>query len=113
MTDDTTTRRMHPRTDLVELDDRYELRLDAPGADPQAMDLAYEKGTLEVSLPKADRSQASAGTDGARPAWFLRSSFGDLIAAEDVEARYERGVLVVVLPKARARQARRIDVSFN
>ena len=108
---DIKTRRLHPRTDLVELDDRYELRLDAPGANPEGMQLDYEKGLLEVTLPRARRSGSDANEDAA--AWFLRSSFGDLVAGEEVAAHYERGVLTVVLPKALAKRARRIDVRFN
>lgn len=78
----------------------YVLELDLPGFDPDTFDVAWEDGSLEVSVTGEDRSYGES------------FHFPSVVRPDDIRARYDRGdgVLTVHLP-VRGRRARAGDTS--
>jgi HSP20 family molecular chaperone IbpA len=102
-----------PPLDLFDLGDRYELRVDLPGASPEAIDLTVQDDTLriEATVPwrypdQARVIQAEFGVGNFR----RELRIGEDIDADKLSADYTLGVLIVTLPKLPDRQPRKIQV---
>jgi HSP20 family protein len=102
-----------PPVDVVELDDRYELRADVPGCRPEDVDVRFERGLLSIHAKVAPRRALQPGDEYLVGDWQLGLQFGEAVDADRIEAACERGVLTVTLGKAVAAQRRRIDVRAN
>ncbi len=104
-----------PNVDIVELDDRYELLADVPGATADSIEIDYERGLLTLRAHIEPRGPK----DGA--AWLLREfgvgdfhrafQIGEGIDASGIRASVNAGVLKLHLPKSPAARTRRIQVS--
>lgn len=99
-----------PTVDLLELEDRYEVHADVPGARADDIDVSFEQGNLSVEVPVAPRRQHLDIEEYRVGDWRFGASFGDRVDAENIGARYEQGVLIVTLPKARAVRPHRVAV---
>lgn len=107
---DTTYR---PPVDMYELSDRYEIHVELPGSDADAIELCVHDGALEIAAPVADRYRGDLvplhreyGVGNYKRVIRL----GEDIDTDALEAEYEAGVLVVTLPKQARRQPRRVQV---
>jgi HSP20 family protein len=105
-----------PRVDVRETDQAYVVTAEAPGVDPNDIQLDLRENALVISGEK--RVERSAEDQGVR---YSERSFGRFeriipfegeIDADRVEATSEHGVLTITLPKAaQARdRSRRIQV---
>ena len=103
-----------PSLDVRETDDRYEVTLDLPGLEPDAVNVTFEDGTLTVSGKREfvsedagetyHRIERSYGT-------FARSvGLPHVADAERIEATFDKGVLTVSVPKVEAAKPRTIEV---
>ena len=103
-----------PSLDVRETDDRYEVTLDLPGLEPDAVKVTFEDGTLTVSGKREfvsedagetyHRIERSYGT-------FARSvGLPHVADAERIEATFDKGVLTVSVPKVEAAKPRTIEV---
>ena len=103
-----------PSLDVRETDDRYEVTLDQPGLEPDAVNVTFEDGTLTVSGKREfvsedagetyHRIERSYGT-------FARSvGLPHVADAERIEATFDKGVLTVSVPKVEAAKPRTIEV---
>lgn len=90
------------KVNVMELDDKFQLELAAPGLKKEDFELNVEKDVLFIS---ADRSR-----DKKEGVKVLRNEFGnynfkrsfqlaDTIDAENIKASYKNGILQVALPK--------------
>jgi HSP20 family protein len=103
-----------PALDVREVEDRFELTVDLPGIEPDAVTVNYEDGTLSISGSREFSKEESGET------WHrIERSFGTFARqvrlprtadAEHIEATFDRGVLTVTVPKVEAAKPRTIEV---
>lgn len=104
---------IHPPADIRETKDGIVVELDMPGADPDTIDVTFERRTLTVSAQ--GRSSAPKGYS------LIHREFGDgdyerqftvsaMIDAGGIDAAYHDGVLTLTLPYAKEARARSIKV---
>lgn len=100
--------------DVVRSDERFELFIDLPGVDPDAVELTVDGRTLTVS---ADREFTVAEGDthvhaGRRHGGYSRSfKLADDLDIDALTARSEHGVLMVTIPVVAAPEPRKIQIS--
>jgi HSP20 family protein len=103
-----------PAVDIVEEKDRFVLRADVPGVNPEDIDVSMENGILSVSGRRIEAH--SEETEGVRRLertsgrFFRRFSLPDTANADEIAATSANGILEVVIPKQPEVQARRIAV---
>jgi HSP20 family molecular chaperone IbpA len=81
------------RAGIAEYQDRYEVSLSAPQADPAAVEVEVNATRLTVSIPTAEGGMHSQSFQ-----------LGSAIDREKTEARWADGVLTVVMPKQKTRR---------
>ena len=103
-----------PAVDIFEEKNRYVLRADVPGVNPDDITVSLDNGILNVSGER----QAEARTEDASAQrlervagrFFRHFSLPESTDAEAVTARCSNGILEVSIPKLPEVQARRITV---
>ncbi len=101
--------------ELYEDDESVEIRLEAPGMEPEEFDVTICDDVLVVRGEK--RYQQQRDVDGYRIAECAYGAFERAIPlpvgvdADHVKARYRRGVLHIKMPKSAVNRPRRIRIS--
>lgn len=99
-----------PPTDVIEFDDRMELRIDLPGVATDALEVKFEENALSIAARRTDSRpdllHQEFGPVGYRRAFTLPEGYD----AARIEATLDRGVLTLTLPKADEVRPRRIEV---
>lgn len=102
-----------PNVDIIETSEELTLLVDVPGADPQEIDVEFERGVLTLTAPVASRlpegarlALAEYEVGGFRRSFRITQS----IDAGGLAAETRNGVLVVHLPKAPEERPRKIPV---
>ncbi len=91
------------KTDILEVDNGYELNIDVPGFGKEDIKIQLDKGYLTIEAKKEEvkedenkhyvRRERFTGT-------CARSFYvGDDIQEEDIKAKYEKGILNLFIPK--------------
>ncbi|GAB4348369.1 MAG: Hsp20/alpha crystallin family protein [Immundisolibacter sp.] len=105
----------HPAVDVREEGDRYELYVDLPGVQPDAVDINLEQGVLTISGERAaigaEEAPSYRRVERPRGRFVRRFSVPDSVDIDQVTARAENGVLQVSIPKLAKVMARRIPVN--
>ena len=104
-----------PRTDLVETEAAFTLKMDLPGLTKEDVSISLNDDVLTV---KGERA-ATEKPEDARYTRFERFSctfeqqfrFSHAIQADQIKATFENGVLTIELPKAETAKA--IQISIN
>ncbi len=97
------------KTDVKELEDRYEVMVDLPGFHKEDIRLELNDGTLTISavksLGKEDESKGNY-IRRERVVGNMQRSFyvGKALTEEDIHAKYENGILKLDIPKKDARK---------
>ena len=94
--------------------DKFLVHFDLPGVDPASIDLTVEQNVLTVSAERRwENDEATEIAVSERPqGTFSRQLFlGDMLDADNLEARYDAGVLTLTIPVAERAKPRRIEVS--
>jgi HSP20 family protein len=102
-----------PRTDIVEHEDVYMLRVDLPGFSQEAIDLSFQDGvlTLKGERPADQDSQHRYHRrERAHGAFVRHFTFGKHVDAEQIAASYQNGVLEIRLPKSGVAKTKKIAV---
>jgi len=103
-----------PALDVRETEDRFEVTLDLPGMDPEAVGVTFEDGSLTVT-GKRDFSSEEKGETWHR----IERSYGTFARSirlpqtadpERIEATFDKGVLTVSVPKVEQAKPRTIEV---
>ncbi len=103
-----------PRTDLVEKDDAFHLRLDVPGMSKDDISINVQNGTLTVSGERSSE-RTEEGEEYVR----VERAFGnfhrtfhlpDAVDEDNIEAAYEDGVLTINVPKTEESTPRQIEI---
>jgi HSP20 family protein len=94
--------------------DKFVVRADIPGVDPEAIEVTVDHDTLSISAER--KWEPGEGTEvfvSERPhGKFTRQLFlGESLDTERMEAHYENGVLTLVIPVAEAARPKRIPVA--
>ena len=92
------------KTDIKELKDKYEIKMDLPGYEKDNIDIALNDGYLEVSAKVEKEENNSEEEKFVRRERFYgecsRSFYvGDEIKEEDIEAEFKNGILKIEVPK--------------
>ncbi len=103
-----------PAVDIVEEKDRFVLRADVPGVNPDDIDVSMDAGVLSLS---GERHAIAPSDDTgvqrierATGRFLRRFTLPETADAEGVTAKCTNGILEVSIPKTPAIQARRIAV---
>jgi HSP20 family protein len=103
-----------PAVDIIEEKDRFLLRADVPGVQPEGIDVSMDSGVLSISGERhAVASDDVAGVqriERATGRFLRRFTLPETTDAEGVVAKCANGILEVSIPKTPAVQARRITV---
>ena len=103
------------KTDIIEKDDRYELKAELPGFSKDQIDISYENGTLIIS---AENNQVIEEKDDEGKVIQKERSYSNVkrmyslnnIDEDNIEAKFEDGILSVDLPKTENNQRKVIDI---
>jgi HSP20 family protein len=103
-----------PAVDIVEEKDRFVLRADVPGVNPEDIDVSMDSGTLSVSGERhAVTPGEGAGVqrlERATGRFLRRFTLPETANSDGIAAKCANGILEVSIPKMPEIQARRITV---
>jgi len=103
-----------PAVDIVEEKDRFVLRADVPGVNPDDIDVSMENGILSVSGQRHEEQTEETGgvrrIERISGRFYRRFSLPDTANADEITATSANGILEVVIPKQPEIKARRIAV---
>lgn len=106
-----------PSLDLSESDDDYLIEIEAPGMEPDDLEITLSDNTLTV---KGEKVQG--GTTEERDYHRTERRYGsftrqvhlpDSVDEEDIDAEYERGILRITVPKAEETARKQIEVNVK
>ncbi|HEX7061081.1 MAG TPA: Hsp20/alpha crystallin family protein [Woeseiaceae bacterium] len=103
-----------PAIDILEEKDRFVLRADVPGVNPDEIEISMEKGVLTVAGERREERQEAF--DGLQRIERVTGRFRRRFAlpeaadADNISAKTANGILEVVIPKQPEVQPRRITV---
>lgn len=106
------------RTDIVETDKQYEVKIDLPGFDKQNLHLNYAQEILTVSgrresfADKADHEGNILHSE-RRYGQFSRQYRLPNVDQKQISAKYENGVLDITLPKLSANDQNGAEISID
>lgn len=104
-----------PPVDIQEADDHYELRMDIPGVEPDAIDVIVDNGYLVITGERNEKREWTG--EGYRykervEGYFSRRfKLPDTSVSGDINAKSQHGVLCVTIAKPAEARVRRIDVT--
>lgn len=103
-----------PRTDLLETDDSFELRLDVPGMKKEDININLENSTLTVrgqrESKRTDDTEDYVRVERAFGTFHRTFTLPDAVDSEQIEATYEHGVLTITVPKTKENTRRQIEI---
>lgn len=106
-----------PNVDILEYDDRFQLFVDLPGVEANAVDVTLENGVLTISgersLPKTpdEENVVNYRSERGHGRFYRRFILPDIVDAEAVKASDRNGVLEISIPKHAKALPRRIKVA--
>lgn len=91
------------KTDVKEMKDKYEIKIDLPGYEKENINLSLNNGYLEISA-KMNKEENKEEEKYVRRERFVgecsRSFYvGDDITEEDINAEFKNGILKIDVPK--------------
>ncbi|MDP9083899.1 MAG: Hsp20/alpha crystallin family protein [Pseudomonadota bacterium] len=106
-----------PPVDIHEYMDRFELYVDAPGVDPDKIELTLEAGVLTLSGERSERERNAKGeepqnrrTERSYGQFYRRFVLPNTVDGEKVNATGRHGVLTITIPKQAKAMPRRIQI---
>ncbi len=105
-----------PKTDLVEKDDHYELKMDIPGFKKEEVNIAIDDGVITISANHEENNDKEE--KGKKVLYERRSSSMSRsfrfpgLKKEDVKAALNDGVLELTIqkPKEEAKETQKIEI---
>lgn len=103
-----------PRTDLVEKDNAFHLRLDVPGMTKDDISINLQNGTLTVSgertSERTEEGEEYVRVERAFGTFHRTFRLPEAVDEENIEAAYEDGVLTINVPKTEESTRRQIEI---
>ncbi len=91
------------KTDILDVDNGYELHVDVPGFDKDEIKISLDKGYLTIEAKNETDNEEKESHYVKRERFIgsaARSFFvGEDIAEKDIKASYEKGILKLFIPK--------------
>jgi HSP20 family protein len=106
-----------PSADIVEYDDRFQLYVDLPGVETNAVEVTLESGVLTISgersLPSMPDEEhvVHVRSERGQGRFHRRFILPDIVNADAVKATGRNGVLEISIPKHAKALPRRIKVA--
>lgn len=106
-----------PATDVAEFSDRFELYVDLPGVDANAVEITLDNSVLTISgertklLTESDEKPSYTRSERGRGRFYRRFILPDTVDTESVEAKDHNGVLEIRIQKQAKAQPRKIKVA--
>ncbi|MDH3754631.1 MAG: Hsp20/alpha crystallin family protein [Acidimicrobiia bacterium] len=102
--------------DTLRFDDRFELRFDVPGVDPDGIELTVDGRELTLTFDRtSDIPEDATLVARRRPTGEVRQSLhlGESLDVTGLAADYDKGVLVVTIPVAEQAMPRKVPVAIG
>lgn len=103
-----------PAVDIFEEKDRYLLRADVPGVNPEDINVSMDNGILNVSGERRAEARSEDATaqrvERVAGRFFRHFTLPESTDADAITAKCSNGILEVSIPKLPEVQARRITV---
>ena len=103
-----------PLVDLKEEPDRFLIRADIPGVEPQDIEVSMDNGVLTIRGERAeDKAEERTGyhrIERARGSFYRRFTLPDVADEAKIAARSRLGVLEIEVPKKNLVKARKIEI---
>jgi len=98
------------KTDIKELNDKFEITIDLPGYEKENLDMSIEDGYLTVHAKTSKENDNGDGSKFIRKERFFgecsRSFYvGEDITEEDIKASFKNGSLKIEIPKKEEKKA--------
>ena len=106
-----------PNVDINEFEDRFQLYIDVPGVDPQAVDITLESGVLTITgerfvqAEKADEKVIRRRAERGAGRFYRRFLLPETVDADKVKAVDRHGVLEISIPKQAKAMPRKIEIA--
>lgn len=107
-----------PPVDIHEYTDRFEFYIDAPGVDPDKIELTLEAGVLTLSGERSEQASKTRGeepqyrrTERSQGHFYRRFVLPNTLDSDKVNATGKNGVLTVSIPKQAKTMPRRIQIA--
>ena len=108
----------HPRTDIREKEDGFEIVTDLPGVDKEDLHVHIDDGVLSIEATTSSSHDEKEGDKVVRQERFsgkyVRNfNLGGQVQESDIKADFKNGVLTISIPKASPAEPekRRIEVN--
>lgn len=100
--------------DAYRKDDRFYVKFDLPGIDPDSLDVTVEQNVLTIEARRTTQEDVE-WTVAERPTGsFTRQVFlGETLAVDKLEADYSDGVLTIEIPVLEEAKPRRVEISHS
>lgn len=100
--------------DCLRTSDRFVIRFDLPGIDPESLDVSAENQTLTVRAERTRRDpDGTTYLVSERPSgtYSRQLVLGEGLAVDDISAEYRDGVLTLTIPVAERAKPRKIEIA--
>lgn len=89
------------KTDIIELDDGYEMSIEMPGFEKNEVEIALNKGYLNISAKKEEKEEEKKDKYifRERKVAYSRSYYVGDVKEENIKAKYDNGILAISIPK--------------
>ncbi len=104
---------LSPRIDLADEEDRYVLRAEVPGFEPEDFDVKLSGNVLTIRAEYREDPRQGNGGFHRYGSFYESFTLPRGVQEEQIDAQYHSGVLEVRLPKAADASARRIEVKSS
>lgn len=110
-----TTKGFRPKLDLSENEDEYMIELEAPGMDPEQIDVSVSDHVLTIRGQKEEieeRNERDFHQVERRFGAFARQvAVPDLDRESNIEATYQQGILRIRVPKSKQERRRNVEIN--
>ena len=105
-----------PAVDIVEEAERFVVRVDVPGVDPQSIDVATDEGVLRIRGSRSPATEEAADVsyrrrERARGEFQRSFSLPETAEVSKISASHKHGVLEILVPKRPEVTPRKIEVT--
>lgn len=106
-----------PSVDVHEEADKFVVRADLPGVEPNGIEITTDKGVLtlrgERRFEKRDEQKGVSRLERVEGTFERRFTLPENVQTDAISARHTNGVLEVTIPKAAAPEPRRVNIETH